>query len=561
MIGSAFDRGIAGERAQRARRRRSPSSGRCRGGRSRAARSRRRSRGRCLCARRARRASCGVGSGSSAVFVERRRASIAAATALSALTLLTERPSARSSSGSASSSVRGAGNGNSRTPSGLDRRRVAFDHAAQDRARGVDRDLLVDDRVARPSPTATGSAAGLRRARRRAMRVEPRNARRAARRTASRSTSVPSMRRTTECGIHGRARRRAFEPHGERVRRRCSTDSSVGACGSPSSRRYAAPSKTSTTLVERRRSTIAVRSSRYGVRTGTTASRTERWAPCTSRRTHATGGSTCSRCSSTGRTSSCGRGFTVIYHATAIAALWVTLRNFPSINGWDFRADGVHVRPVDARARRCTTRSSSRSAACPSSCARGASTGFLVRPLDPLFQALTVPQQIWPDELILAIVYFCGRRRRTPACTSTGCFRVRAAGRAGRRADRLRHQPRDRDGVVLVHPHRLAALGVHVARTGVLALPDLDLPARRALVLAFVLPFAFMNYFPATFLLHKTRDRAEFESGGRAAHAAGRRRLRSALGLCVLARRHQPLSRNGKLTMARIHVHDLADRL
>ena len=29
--------------------------------------------------------------------------------------------------------------------------------------------------------------------------------------------------------------------------------------------------------------------------------------------------------------------FTVIYHGTAIAALWVTLRNFPSINGWDFR--------------------------------------------------------------------------------------------------------------------------------------------------------------------------------------------------------------------------------
>jgi len=30
-------------------------------------------------------------------------------------------------------------------------------------------------------------------------------------------------------------------------------------------------------------------------------------------------------------------GFTVVYHASAILALWVTLRNFPSINGWDFR--------------------------------------------------------------------------------------------------------------------------------------------------------------------------------------------------------------------------------
>jgi ABC-type uncharacterized transport system permease subunit len=29
--------------------------------------------------------------------------------------------------------------------------------------------------------------------------------------------------------------------------------------------------------------------------------------------------------------------FTFIYHATAIVALWVTLRNFPSIDGWNFR--------------------------------------------------------------------------------------------------------------------------------------------------------------------------------------------------------------------------------
>ena len=56
----------------------------------------------------------------------------------------------------------------------------------------------------------------------------------------------------------------------------CSTDSSTGDCGSPSSRRYAAPSNTSTTLVESRRRTTAVRSSRYGGRTGTTASVTER---------------------------------------------------------------------------------------------------------------------------------------------------------------------------------------------------------------------------------------------------------------------------------------------
>ena len=30
-------------------------------------------------------------------------------------------------------------------------------------------------------------------------------------------------------------------------------------------------------------------------------------------------------------------GFTIVYHATAIAALWVMLTTFPSMNGWDFR--------------------------------------------------------------------------------------------------------------------------------------------------------------------------------------------------------------------------------
>ena len=30
-------------------------------------------------------------------------------------------------------------------------------------------------------------------------------------------------------------------------------------------------------------------------------------------------------------------GFTIVYHGTALGALWVTLYRFPSLNGWDFR--------------------------------------------------------------------------------------------------------------------------------------------------------------------------------------------------------------------------------
>jgi ABC-type uncharacterized transport system permease subunit len=99
-------------------------------------------------------------------------------------------------------------------------------------------------------------------------------------------------------------------------------------------------------------------------------------------------------------------GFTIMYHATAIVALWVTLHQFPSMNGWDFRqtaflyglwmlGHGFHntffftVGDV------------------PNMIREGRFDRFLIRPLDPLFQAMTTPQQIWPDELVLAITFFC----------------------------------------------------------------------------------------------------------------------------------------------------------
>ena len=63
------------------------------------------------------------------------------------------------------------------------------------------------------------------------------------------------------------------------------------------------------------------------------------------------------------------------------------------------------------------------------------------------------------------------------------------------------------------------------------------------IVLTFVLPFAFMNYFPATYFLQKTRRRFEPQPRGRPAHAGDRpgvglRRVR------LLASRTAPLPRN-----------------
>ncbi|HZX68256.1 MAG TPA: ABC-2 family transporter protein, partial [Candidatus Elarobacter sp.] len=131
---------------------------------------------------------------------------------------------------------------------------------------------------------------------------------------------------------------------------------------------------------------------------------------------------------------------------------------------------------------------------------------FLIRPLDPLFQALTVPQQIWPDELILAIVYFCfvvpfaGVRvdwvlvSYVPLVALGGALidfgvnlAIATASFWFTRVDSLRWVFMSLEQEFSRYPLSIYQRGVKV-------------------MLAFVVPFAFMNYFPATFLLHKNED-------------------------------------------------------
>jgi len=197
--------------------------------------------------------------------------------------------------------------------------------------------------------------------------------------------------------------------------------------------------------------------------------------------------------------------FTAVYHATAIVALWVTLQNFPSINGWDFRqtafmyglwmlGHGLHntffftVGDV------------------PTFVREGRFDRFLVRPLDPLFQALTTPQQIWPDELLLALIYFsvvtvyAGVHvdaiflLYVPLVAIGGALidfginlAIATASFWFTRVDSLRW-------VFMSLEQEFSRYPISIYQRGV------------RLVLTFVLPFAFMNYFPATYLLHKTES-------------------------------------------------------
>jgi ABC-2 type transport system permease protein len=82
--------------------------------------------------------------------------------------------------------------------------------------------------------------------------------------------------------------------------------------------------------------------------------------------------------------------FTVIYHATALIALWVTLRNFPSINGWDFRQTafmyGLWMLGHGLHNTIFFTVGS-----VPEFVREGRFDRFLVRPLDPPFRSRSGP--------------------------------------------------------------------------------------------------------------------------------------------------------------------------
>lgn len=198
-------------------------------------------------------------------------------------------------------------------------------------------------------------------------------------------------------------------------------------------------------------------------------------------------------------------GFTVMYHATAVAALWVTLRTFPSINGWDFRqtafmyglwflGHGVHNTFFFTIG------------SVPEFIREGRFDRFLVRPLDTLFQAMTVPQQIWPDELILAILYF-----------------IVVVPYSGVHVDALflAYVPLVAFGGALIDfavNLTLATISFWVIRIDTLRWVFMTLEQEFSrypisiyqrgvrVLLAFVIPVAFMNYFPATLLLHKSED-------------------------------------------------------
>ncbi len=196
-------------------------------------------------------------------------------------------------------------------------------------------------------------------------------------------------------------------------------------------------------------------------------------------------------------------GFSIVYHGTAIAALYVTLRQFPSMNGWDFRQMAL-LYGLWMLGHAFHNTFFLAVGDVPSFVREGKFDRFLVRPLDTLFQAITVPQQIWPDELVLAIIFFCFATVYSGVTVNAAyvCY-IPLVMVGGALID---------FGITLtIATASFWFVRVDTLRWVVMSLeqdftryPISIYTGSVRFVLTFVLPFAFMNYFPATFLLKKT---------------------------------------------------------
>ena len=195
-------------------------------------------------------------------------------------------------------------------------------------------------------------------------------------------------------------------------------------------------------------------------------------------------------------------GFTLVYHGTAIAALYVTLRQFPSMNGWDFR-EMAFLYGLWMLGHEIHNAFFFTVVSVPEYVREGRFDRFLVRPQDTLFQTLTVPQQIWPDGLALAMCFFVFAVRFSgvqvdwafvifvPLVVIGGALidlgislAVATASFWFIRIDTLRW-------VVMSLEQEFTRYPISIYTRSV------------RFILAFVFPFAFMNYFPATYFLHK----------------------------------------------------------
>ncbi|HTA54576.1 MAG TPA: ABC-2 family transporter protein [Candidatus Acidoferrales bacterium] len=194
--------------------------------------------------------------------------------------------------------------------------------------------------------------------------------------------------------------------------------------------------------------------------------------------------------------------FTIVYHGVALGALWVTMRQFPSMNGWNFR-EMFFLYALWMAGHELHNTFFFTVVSVPDYVREGRFDRFLVRPLDTLFQVLTVPQQIVPDGLVLAAITLAFASVAAnvrvdwifvifvPLVVIGGALidlgislAVATCSFWFIRVDTIRWVVMSLEQDFTRYPISIYSRGVRI-------------------VLTFVLPFAFMNYFPAAYFLQK----------------------------------------------------------
>jgi ABC-2 type transport system permease protein len=197
--------------------------------------------------------------------------------------------------------------------------------------------------------------------------------------------------------------------------------------------------------------------------------------------------------------------FTVVLHGSAVLTVWLMMQRFPIMHGWTWQ-QVVFLYSLYMLAHTLSNTFFFSVGEVPYQIREGRFDRFLVRPLDPLFQVLTQPGQIWPDELAVAIVFFAVMQALVHLQWSVATVLVLLGAMVG--------------GAFIDFAIQLgvATLAFWVIRLDTLrwVVMSLETDFTRyplsiynrivRFTLSFVFPFAFMNYFPASTLLHKSAE-------------------------------------------------------
>ena len=199
--------------------------------------------------------------------------------------------------------------------------------------------------------------------------------------------------------------------------------------------------------------------------------------------------------------------FTVVYHGSAIAALWIVLTRFPSMNGWTFR-DMAFLYGLWMVAHALHNTFFSSVGDVPEHIRDGEFDRLLVRPLDALFQAIATPGQLFPDELILGLATFAVATWFSGVRVDLAfAFLVPLIVVGGALIDLAFNLVISTVAFWFVRVDALRWIVVQLEQE--FTRYPISIYSRGVrLLLTFVVPFAFINYFPARYFLHKAHDGA-----------------------------------------------------